>query len=49
VQNPDNGRGIYVMINDRIVDDSIRLSLAAYRSLDYAGSSRQAAIIVPGR
>jgi LysM repeat protein len=49
VQNPDNGRGIYVMINDRIVDDSIRLSLAAYRSLDYAGSSRQAAIIVQGR
>ncbi|MFU8859312.1 MAG: LysM peptidoglycan-binding domain-containing protein [Cyclonatronaceae bacterium] len=49
VQNPENGRGIYVMINDRIVDDSIRLSAAAYRSLDYAGSSRQAAIIVQER
>ncbi|MCA1802829.1 MAG: LysM peptidoglycan-binding domain-containing protein [Rhodothermaceae bacterium] len=49
VQNPDNGRGIYVMINDRIVDDSIRLSAAAYRSLGYAASSRQAAIIVQER
>lgn len=49
VQNPENGRGIYVMINDRIVDDSIRLSAAAYRSLDYAGSSMQAAIIVQDR
>lgn len=49
VQNPDNGRGIYVMINDRIVDDSIRLSAAAYRSLGYATSSRQAAIIVQDR
>jgi LysM repeat protein len=49
VQNPENGRGIYVLVNDRIVDGSIRLSAQAYQSLDYAGSSRQAAVIVSTR
>lgn len=49
VQNPENGRGIYVLVNDRIVDDSLRLSAHAFQSLDYAGSSRQSAIILPSR
>jgi LysM repeat protein len=49
VQNPETGRGIFILINDRIVDESIRLSESAWTALDYAGSSRQAAVIVPGR
>jgi LysM repeat protein len=33
VENPQNGRGIYVVINDRIPGDAIKLSRKAYQDL----------------
>jgi len=45
VENPDNGRGIYVKINDRFSGDGIKLSEKAYQSLHFTSSARAVATI----
>ena len=37
VENPQNGRGVYVVINDRIPGDAIELSHKAYQDLGLSG------------
>lgn len=45
IGNPENGRGIFVHINDRTPDNRLVLSDAAFRALDFNNSDRQLAII----
>ncbi|MEX0680751.1 MAG: LysM peptidoglycan-binding domain-containing protein [Balneolales bacterium] len=39
VENPENGRGVFVLINDRTTENRLLLSGAAFRALDFTGSS----------
>lgn len=45
VENPENGRGVYVKINDRFSGDGIKLSEKAYQTLNFSSSARAAATI----
>lgn len=45
IENPENGRGIFVHINDRTPDNRIVLSDAAFRALGYQDASRLVATI----
>lgn len=39
VENPDNGKGIYVRINDRISSNGLKLSDACWQALKFSSSS----------
>lgn len=39
VENPENGKGIYLRINDRISSNGLKLSEAAWQSLSFSTSS----------
>ena len=39
VENPDNGKGVYVRINDRNSGNGLKLSAAAWQMLNFTGSS----------
>ncbi len=45
VENPVNGQGLYVKINDRFSGDGIKLSEKAYQALNFPSSARAAATI----
>jgi LysM repeat protein len=45
IENPGNGRGIFVHINDRTPDNRLVLSDAAFRALDFQGGGRLLATI----
>ncbi len=45
IENPDNGRGVFVHINDRTPDNRLVLSDAAFRALDFQGGGRLVATI----
>lgn len=45
VENPQNGRGVYVKINDRFSGDGIRLSQSAYNALGFVSESQATATI----
>lgn len=36
IENPENGRGVFVAINDRVTDGAIKLSKQAYESLAFS-------------
>jgi len=46
VQHPENGKGIFVLINDRMVESGIKLSHAAYDALGYAPNRSNRAVIL---
>ncbi|MCG8372746.1 MAG: LysM peptidoglycan-binding domain-containing protein [Balneolales bacterium] len=48
IENPDSGQGIYVRINDRITENGLKLSTAAYRILDLGNSQNPRVIIYTG-
>lgn len=48
VENPANGRGIYVKINDRITGSGLKLSNKAYQALDFGGGGGTQATIFTG-
>lgn len=39
IENPDNGKGIYVRINDRISSNGLKLSEGAWQALSFSSSS----------
>lgn len=39
VENPDNKKGVYVRVNDRISNNGLKLSPAAWQALDFSSSS----------
>lgn len=39
IQNPANGKGVYVRINDRISGNGLKLSDAAWQSLNFSGAN----------
>lgn len=45
VENPGNGKGVYVKINDRFSGDGIKLSDRAYTALDFVSASQATASI----
>ncbi len=45
IENPDNGRGVYVHINDRTPENRLVLSDAAFRALGYQNATRLVATI----
>ena len=45
VKNPDNGRGIFVLINDRTSDNRLLLSERAFQALEYDSATRLVAEI----
>ncbi len=45
IENPENGRGIFVHINDRTPENRLVLSDAAFRALDFQNSTRLVATI----
>ena len=45
IENPENGRGIFVHINDRTPDNRLVLSDAAFRALGYQNASRLVATV----
>jgi LysM repeat protein len=45
VENPENGRGVYVKINDRFSGDGIKLSHRAYEALDFISAGQATATI----
>jgi LysM repeat protein len=45
IENPENGRGVYVKINDRFSGEGIKLSRRAYESLDFISISQATATI----
>ena len=45
VENPENGRGVYVKINDRFSGEGIKLSHRAFEILDFLSSARATATI----
>lgn len=45
IENPDNGIGIYVRINDRVNQEGIKLSEKAYEYLGYTSQNEGAAVI----
>jgi len=36
IENPENGRGVFVVINDRVTNGAIKLSELAYESLAFS-------------
>lgn len=46
VQHPENGNGIFVLINDRMVESGIKLSHAAYDALGFAPNRSNRAVIL---
>lgn len=40
VENPETGRGIFVLINDRTPDNQLLLSASAFQALQYSGSTQ---------
>lgn len=40
LEHPENGRGIYVRVNDRMIEGGLKLSAEAYRILDLGNSER---------
>lgn len=45
VENPENGRGVYVKINDRFSGNGIKLSSRAFETLKFASESQASATI----
>jgi rare lipoprotein A len=45
VENPSNGKGIYVRINDRITNAGLKLSHSAFRILDLIPNQPQSVSI----
>ena len=49
IQNNKNGKGIYVLVNDRITDDGIKLSEKAFEALQFSNEERAAVTIYQDR
>jgi LysM repeat protein len=45
IENPENGRGVYVRINDRFSGNGIKLSKRAFEALKFASESQASATI----
>lgn len=45
VENPSNGLGVFVLINDRSADNRLILSEKAYDSLQFPGAARRVALV----
>lgn len=45
VQNPENGRGIFVLINDRTTDNRLKLSAKAFNALQLGESSSPQVVV----
>jgi len=49
IENAQNGKGIYVLINDRITEEGIKLSEKAYNALEFSNDERAAVTIYQGQ
>lgn len=49
VENPENGFGIYVRVNDRITENGLKLSDTAFRMLDFSTTSNPSVTIYTER
>lgn len=45
IENPANGKGIFVQVNDRVTGNFLKLSAAAFNALGFEGNDELAAII----
>lgn len=45
IENPENSKGTFVLINDRITGSTLKLSYKAFKTLGYTGADNQVAII----